>query len=142
MEDKKNQIIEWIKNNKKKLIIAGVSITTILVVCLGLKKHEELEAAFASLKKLVDKTSTPNEDFACDGTTALSIACTCEDIVEIQNDIVPICRTPHDVSEHIRNLHEGYKPSQEKIIEAARKGIPLEDGQTLVDAYRTGINVA
>lgn len=51
-------------------------------------------------------------------------------------------RSSHDVRAHIRNLPAGWSASAEKVAEAAARGIELEQGQTLVAAYRTGAHAA
>lgn len=47
-----------------------------------------------------------------------------------------------EVSKHIRNLHESWHPSAEKIATAANNGIHLLPGQTWVEAYSKGGFVA
>ena len=56
MEKEKKTFVDWIKEHKKELIIAGVSIATIIAVIVGIKNHKALEEAWASLRKLVEKT--------------------------------------------------------------------------------------
>lgn len=51
-------------------------------------------------------------------------------------------QTPYDVSEHIRNLHEGWKASAEKIATAAEHGYDLKLGQTWVEAHIKGMIAA
>ena len=58
------------------------------------------------------------------------------------NEASRIIQYPFDVSDHIRNLHPGWKASAEKIAEAERLGIVLQPGQTLVDGYTKGGLVA
>lgn len=47
-----------------------------------------------------------------------------------------------NVKLHPRKLPAGHRPSPEKIHEAQRLGINLEEGYTLVDAYNRSISVA
>ena len=42
MEEKKNEIISWIKAYKKQLLLAGVSITAVIGVIIGLKNKEAI----------------------------------------------------------------------------------------------------
>lgn len=143
MEEKKNTIIDWIKEHKKQLIIAGVSITVILGVIIGIKKQDELERAFKSLKGLVEKTPMSVNAENNKVVSTVSRFGASETLMEKAVDtIAPISRAPHDVSGHPRNLPDGWKASADKLKIAAEKGIELADGQTWVDAYRTGANVA
>lgn len=142
MEEKKNTIIDWIKAHKKQLIIAGVSITVIFGVIIGIKKQDELEQAFKSLKGLVEKAPMPvvTEKEVVSVVDSVNKSETL--IVKAADAIAPIGRAPHDVSGHPRNLPDGWKASAEKLKMAAENGITLADGQTWVDAYRTGVNAA
>lgn len=132
MEERKS-LIQWIKEHKKELIIAGVSIAAIIAVIIGIKNHKALEEAWASLKKLVEKTP---ETIPIVNTASIAEVTPVKDIVEI--NIVTTDRIPHDVAEHLRNLPEGWKASAEKIATAAEHGYDLLPGQTWVEAYRTG----
>lgn len=46
MEKEKKSLVNWIKEHKTQLIIAGVSITAIIAVILGLKNREAIEEAW------------------------------------------------------------------------------------------------
>ena len=133
MEKEKKTFVQWVKEHKKELIIAGVSIAAIIAVIIGIKNHKALEEAWASLRKLVEKTP---EYIPVEKTVAVTEAVPVKDIVEI--NIVTTDRIPHDVAEHLRNLPEGWKASAEKIAKAAEHGYDLLPGQTWVEAYRTG----
>jgi predicted acylesterase/phospholipase RssA len=133
MENEKKTFVDWIKEHKKELIIAGVSIAAIIAVIIGIKNQKALEEAWASLRKLVEKApetmpvakSVPDTDVS-----------PVKEIVEI--NIISADRIPHDVVEHIRNLPEGWKASAQKIATAAEHGYNLLPGQTWVEAYKTG----
>ncbi len=43
--------------------------------------------------------------------------------------------TPIEVSEHLRNLPEGWNASAEKMLSATEHGYQLNPGQTWVDTY-------
>lgn len=127
----KEVLIDWIKKHKKKLILAGVSIPVILALIIGIKNRDELIKAWKSLIKLVDETSQRITD-----TT-----------ISADWDDVPILETMDfntpkngadliDVCSHIRNLHEGWTPSAEKIMLAAQMGYELNPSQTWVGAYK------
>ncbi len=143
--EKKNTIIDWIVSNRRKLIIAGISITAIVLFIVGLKNQEELERAFDSLKKLVEKKtiqSVPLENER--DTTSANIPKICEVIENkaVDDNCAPISRAPHSVIGHPRNLHEGWKASEAQIKSAAENGITLMEGQTWVNSYKTGMDVA
>lgn len=133
MENEKKTFVDWIKEHKKELIIAGVSIAAIIAVIIGIKNHKALEEAWASLRKLVEKApETMPVAKSVPDTDVLPV----KEIVEI--NIISADRMPHDVAEHLRNLPEGRKASAQKIATAAEHGYDLLPGQTWVEAYRTG----
>lgn len=133
MEKEKKTFVDWVKEHKKELIIAGVSIAAIIAVIVGIKNHKALEEAQLSLRKLVEKTP---EAIPTVNTASIAEVTPVKDIVEI--NIVTADRIPHDVAEHLRNLPNGWKASAEKIATAAEHGYDLRPGQTWVEAYRTG----
>ena len=133
MEKEKKTFVDWVKEHKKELIIAGVSIAAIIAVIIGIKNHKALEEAWASLRKLIEKTP---EAISTVNTASIAEVTPVKDIVEIS--IVTFDRIPHDVAEHLRNLPEGWKASTEKIATAAEHGYNLLPGQTWVKSYRTG----
>lgn len=133
MEKEKRTFVEWVKEHKKELIIAGVSIAAIITVIIGIKNHKALEETWASLKKLTEKTPE---------CIPVEKPITVIDVVPVKNiaeiNIVTTEKMPHDVAEHLRNLPEGWKASAEKIEKAAEHGFNLLPGQTWVEAYKTG----
>lgn len=137
MENEKKTFVDWVRGHKKELIIAGVSIASIIAIIVGINNHKALDEAWASLKKLVEKT--PEIDPSIKSVLVTEVA-PVKDIVDI--NIVTVDRIPHDVNEHLRNLPEGWKASAEKIATAAEHGYELLLGQTWVEAYRTGGLVA
>ena len=128
MEEQKKTCITWVKEHKKELFIAGVSVSTIILVILGLKNQKALEEAWKSLKKLVEKVS----EEIC--TVEAPVV---QDTVSVL-DKISVTRAPHDVERHIRTLPESWKASAEKLAQAEELGIDLLPGQTLVNPYRTG----
>lgn len=122
--------IRWIREHKKEIAIAGVSITALMGLVLGIKNKEAMEGFWNALKnndpKIPIKTETPRIT---------------EQVRDIESVVIPMHREykePFDVSSHIRNLHEGWKASPEKLAKAAAYGIDLLPGQTLVDGYTKG----
>ena len=55
MESKKKELIKWIKNHKKQLIFAGISITTLVCIILGIKNKDTLAELWISLAESVKK---------------------------------------------------------------------------------------
>lgn len=53
MEEKKS-ILNWIKEHKKKLIIAGVSVTAIVGFILAIKNRESIIEIWTSLKRIAE----------------------------------------------------------------------------------------
>lgn len=137
MEEKKKTFVIWIKKHKSQLIIAGISVTAVIALILGSKNYEALEDMWILLKKLVEKApekaifvaepqvpkTPPNPDVSI--------------INAIQKE-----QFQHSVSEHIRNLHDGWNASQNKIAMAMERGYILKPGQTWVVAYTKGKKVA
>ena len=147
LEDRKG-IIQWIKEHKKELIIAGVSIGTLLLIIIGFRKREDIEELLESLKGIVkhpEPEICPKEIFveSVIETPVLehvvSEASVLVEPVQINEPIAPVLSStesyPFEVSSHIRNLPHGQHASPEKVAEALENGITLLEGQTLVDSY-------
>lgn len=130
MEEKKTEFLGWVKRHKKQLILAGISISAVIGIILGVKNKGVLEELWTTLKR-----STKNElqpEFK-----AISLTQT----VLPENDMLIIPRNytlpqePVDVCMHIRTLTGGRVHSAEKAAEAEALGIILLPNQTLVDPY-------
>lgn len=133
MEKEKMTFANWIKRHKKELIIAGLSITAIIALIIGIKNRKALEQAWASLIELVEKKP---DSISVKKPVVAPRVTSIEDPLEI--GAVSTSRIPHDVAEHLRNLPKGWEASVEKIATAAEHGYNLLPGQTWVEAYRTG----
>jgi hypothetical protein len=139
----KKDIKKWVEEHKTELIIAGVSIASIVAAFFAIKKHEELEELLATLTMNVKKSPVSLNVSESEMITLSNVVNPSEEVLENAVEcIASITRAPHEVSEHIRNLHEGYNASAKKIAQALEEGIVLEAGQTIVDSYRTGVKVA
>lgn len=137
MEEKKKTFVTWVKKHKTELIIAGISVVAIIAVILGAKNNETLEEVWASLKNMVEKEP---KEIPYVALPQVPEAVHISDVVVINTTHTE--QIPHDVSEHIRNLHEGWKASTEKIATAAERGYDLKPGQTWVEAYTKGMTAA
>ena len=133
MEKDKKTFLDWIKKHKKELIIAGVSVAAIIAVIIGIRNRKALGEAWASLRKLVEKTPEAIPTVNSASNVQVMHAKVIEEV-----DILRTDKIPHDVAAHLRNLPEGWKASAEKIATAAEHGYNLRPGQTWVEAYRTG----
>lgn len=126
-----NQVIQWIKAHKKQLILAGIGVTALILIVLGIKNKDTLKALWASLKGVVEPTA---------GTVSDAVTAT---VTEIPTETSTLLmsndpRVAQEVRRHIRNLHEGWHASPEKLATAREMGIILQEGQTWVDNYMKG----
>jgi hypothetical protein len=143
MEEQKKGFIVWVKAHKKELVFAGISVTALIGIILCIEKRDSIESLWKPLSRAMEKS--PAEAVEVSHTTIDKItrsSFTATDVIT-QNEIQSInttkdFRNPFDISDHIRNLHEGWRASTEKIIEAEAMGIILQPGQTFVDAYTKG----
>lgn len=129
-QEEQKTLIQWIREHKKEIAIAGISITALVGLGLDIKNKEAMEVFWNALKnndpKIPIKTEAPRIK---------------EQVSSIESVVIPMHREykkPFDVSSHIRNLHEGWKASPEKLAKAAAYGIELLPGQTLVEGYTKG----
>lgn len=125
-------LLAWVKAHKAQLILAGVSITTIIGVILGLKNKEALAELWATLSKSITKAPVETA-VAASAATATPVLGT----VASTRAYAPPTEA-FDVSRHIRTMAEGWHHSAEKAAEAAALGIELLLNQTLVGPYTKG----
>jgi len=140
MDKEKKGFVTWVKEHKKKLILAGVSVGVIIAIVLGVKNKDALMKLWETMKASIKKPIAPGRDISVATPTVPAIhAMEVRELpaVEITKSS-RIMQYPFDVSDHIRNLHPGWKASAEKLAEAERLGIVLQPGQTLVDGYTKG----
>ena len=134
MEERKG-LIRWIKEHKKELIIAGISVATMILIVLGIKNRETLKALWDSLRKV---TKEPTAKIA-EPVIKVAMEMPQDSAQEVITVMTSNSDTlPFEVSRHIRNLPEGWHASPEKIAEALKNNIILMDGQTWVDSYMKG----
>ena len=130
MEEKKTDFLGWVKQHKKQLILAGISISVVIGIILGAKNKEVLEELWATLRK-----STKNELHPEFKTTFLTQTVLPENDVLLTPRHYTLPQEPVDVCMHIRTLTGGRVHSAEKAAEAKALGILLLPNQTLVDPY-------
>lgn len=127
------KLIRWIKEHKKMLIIAGISIASLIAIVLGIKNSESIKALWSSLRKVTEKAAAP--------ATRVPPLRPVHPVVEntaavaIQNSET----IPFDVAKHIRNLPDGWHASADKIATALENGFELAEGQTWVVDYMKGV---
>ncbi len=143
MEEQKKGILAWIKAHKKELIIAGISVTALIGIILCIKNRDSIEALWKSLSRAIEKSPAKVPEVS--QTTIKKIAQSSVAVTDVINpteiSVINTTRTfqnPFEVSDHIRNLHEGWRASAKKITEAEAMGIILQPGQTLIDTYMKG----
>lgn len=130
MEENRKGFIAWVKAHKKQLLIAGISVTAIIGIILGLKNKEAIKELWETLENSLSKTSDKLPESITIVQTAPPAI---EEVLLIRMYTSP--QEPFDVSQHIRNLSGGRHHSVEKAAEAAALGIDLLPNQTLVDTY-------
>ena len=131
MEKEKKRLIDWVRQNKWRLIVSGVSIVAIIAIIIGIKNYSELEEIKKSLLEVSKRTSIPSVSMLATNDAAPTVSA-------LESNSLTTDRIPHDVVEHLRNLPEGWKASPEKVAKATERGYVLLPGQTWVEAYRTG----
>lgn len=129
----RRKLIQWIREHKKALIIAGISIATLIAIVLGIKNREAIKGLWASLRKVAEKPAAHAVK-----VTPLEPA---SPAVEDKVTVVARHREtiPFDVSKHIRNLPDGWHASADKIATAQENGFELAEGQTWVTDYAKGM---
>lgn len=134
MEDRKS-LIRWIKDHKKQMIIAGISIGTLILIILGIKNRAAIKAVWDSLKGVVKHPTAKAAEEVAKVVTDIPPAPASEIVTAVVSNSETL---PFEVSRHIRNLPDGWHASPEKAAEALKNNIILMDGQTWVDSYVKG----
>lgn len=125
----------WIKEHRKELTIAGISIGTLILIVLGIKNREVVKVVWDSLKKAVKQPTAKTAEAVSKVTVEIPLEPIQKVITVVASNSEAL---PFEVSRHIRNLPEGWHASPEKIAEALKNNIILMDGQTWVESYMKG----
>lgn len=150
------KFISWIKAHKKALIIAGISIGTLIAIALGIKNREAIMEVWASLRKIVEKPAekvlkAPVVEKVAEVAPAIGASPVADQILGEVTPVVEECAAeigrrgytaPFDVSRHIRTLADGQHASPEKVEAALKLNIILQAGQTWVEGYTKGVTAA
>ena len=54
MEEEKKSLVNWIKEHKRALITAGISVALLIGVALGLKHKDSILALWSQLQELIN----------------------------------------------------------------------------------------
>lgn len=147
MEKEKKGFIKWVKAHKKALIIAGISIASIIGIIVAIKNKDSIVALWESLRKSIDRTPVKSVANSHDAVKniiqeSVSVAETISEAQIIQFPVGRNIQSTFDVRDHIRNLPNGCHASAKKIATAAEQGLKLKPGQTWVDRYTKSVMVA
>ena len=131
MKEQKESI-SWVCKHKKQIIIAGISIGTIIVFVLAIKNRHIIKSCI-TLEKAIEKPTV-------EAVKIKTVKTICPVIKNVISVPVQHHETiPFDVRKHIRNLPKGWHASLDKISTALENGFELADGQTWVIDYAKGM---
>lgn len=102
MEDRKS-LIRWIKDHKKQMIIAGISIGTLILIILGIKNRAAIKAVWDSLKGVVKHPTAKAAEEVAKVVTDIPPAPASEIVTAVVSNSETL---PFEVSRHIRTLDE------------------------------------
>lgn len=119
-----SKIKDWCYRHRKGLTIAGTVLAAVglgTVICLFGKENEIPVSLPENVIPELPETTT---------TAAKTVAINVDGVIKT---------FPREM--FIRQLHDGWKASPEKLAEAAELGIALNPGETLVDACTVNMKV-
>ena len=129
------KMIHWIKKHKTALVIAGISIGSLILLVLGIRNKEKIVSIWDLLKSATETPSLGIPDSVRESAID-SLPEHIQKYVETKDTCSD--RVRFRVSGHIRNLPDGWNASPQKIDSALKYNIILMDGQTWVDSYLKG----
>lgn len=121
------KFVGWVKEHKKAILIGTGIVVLAPIVIAG---------AVAVVGAMAAKANDSETGESTGESDVLNDIGNIVDFSDFKTNGSP--KAPHSVNGFVRNLHEGWKASPEKVAEAAEMGIVLGDNQTYVDSYRTG----
>lgn len=130
--NKKKRIMKWVQIHKAQLIAAGISVTFVVALILCCRNKKSMYDLWEVLKRRIGYNATCVQSGLSVTGSASSIPLS-EEIMMI--DTTSFFDQPIEVRSHIRTLHEGWKPSAEKVAMARSRGIILAANQTWVESY-------
>ena len=131
METERRSFIKWVKSHKRELIIAGISVATVLWIVISLKNKDAVLVFGNALKDNITKAPEKMPESMNAAQVQFPAL---EKVISARSYTSP--QEAFDVSQHIRNLSGGRHHSAEKAAEAKKLGIFLSPNQTIVDTYR------
>ena len=133
MKTEQCKFIKWVNAHKKELIIAGVSISTVVAIIFACKNRNELHTLMNALKGQLDNRRHFRSPFRSSRTVNTPNVGPDMGFPKLKPCV--ISNVPQEIKSHIRNLPKGWNASAEKLATAAEKGYLLLPGQTWVDSY-------
>lgn len=116
----------------KKVIISTAAAA---VVCIG--------AAFIFKNGLKTSSLQPNAAKVVANTlTDNTLSSTAQTAAHCTSNVTSVATKTVNVSQHIRNLHEGWTASADAVKQAQAAGVELGIGQTFVNAYSKTFSAA
>lgn len=128
MDDNKTDFMQWVKDHRKQLAVAGISVAAIIGVVVCLRNRREVANLWSSLIERVKNESRHNAIIRSNVTET-------ELEVTRPTRIYTRPQEPVEVSQHIRVLATGKHHSAEKEMEARAMGIYLKPNETWVAPY-------
>ncbi len=133
--DEKKSFFKWIKEHKKQIIVAGIGVTTIIAIVMGITNKEALLSFWRDLElKIGDKK--------CNIVNTTEVIPTKLEIVSKTPRSYSLSNKEFDVASNVRTMREGFHHSAEKAAEAEILGIELLPNQTIVSSYVKGGSAA
>lgn len=132
-------VLGWVKDHKNELIAAGLCITTLVGIILGITHKEELLEVWKNLQRTVNANTHHTKRITTQTAQAVSGASE-----QIEKAVSSTRGHPreHYVNAHVRKLPIGQKASKKKLEEAKTLGYELLDGQTIVSGHPRGKKAA
>ena len=130
--ESKKGLLAWVKLHKNQLVLAGISVTTIVGIIWGIKNKDALAKLWASFAESVKKV--PSSSPSSMSTSSVEIPAPIHNAVLQTRAYTPPTEA-FGVSRHIRTMATGKHHSAAKAAEAATLGIDLLPNQTLVGPY-------
>ena len=127
--ESKSGFLTWVNEHRNQLIIAGISITALIGLILGIKNMDVLKELKTVLNKKININSIPTLPES-ESQPAISVL----NLVDEKSTYTPP-KEAFDVRMHVRTMAAGRHHSVAKAEEAARLGIKLLPNQTIVDTY-------
>lgn len=129
MQEKK-YVKSWIKAHKKELVVAGITITGLLLLVVGIENKEELTKLFCIIEDRINvgKNNTSVMQINAEKTS---------NIVSIE-PYLNNTRAPHYVEGHPMKLAAGKKISEEMLEFVKENNIELPPNYTFRRSYETG----